>query len=118
MNIKRKILTIIISGLLIFTLTGCSHIVETTQEDVIVTIINSDYDSAWMQPVKIGKNTTYINHSAKYEIYVEYKGESYIVDDETIYEKFKDKIGETVIGTLKTNTYDNGRSYYYIIDLK
>lgn len=51
----------------------------------------------------------------EYYIIVEYNGIQYIVEDEILYEKYKDKIGEKVIGVMRNYIYDNGDRQYEII---
>ena len=103
---------------LMILLVGCAECIDTKYENVEVNIVNKHYRAMWMQPIRSGKVTTFITHPARYEIIIEYKGTEYTIDDSDTYDKYKDKVGKTVIGTLETRTYDDGTVKYDITQLK
>ena len=98
----KKIL--ILSVFILLLLTGCAKCINVEYENVEVVIVDEDYTPMWLQPVKYGL----ITHPARYEITVEYNGAKYTLDDEDTYEKYKNKIGQTVNGTMEVKTYDDG----------
>lgn len=112
------LLTLILIVTLCFVFTGCAQVIEINEERVEVQIVDSERHAAWIQPVRAGKVTTYIHHSARYEIMVEYNGNTYTVDDEDTYHKYKDSIGECIDAVLETQIYDNGKIHCSIIELK
>lgn len=112
------LLTLILIVTLCFVFTGCAKVIDIQEEIVEVKIVDSDRHAAWIQPIRAGKVTTYIHHSAKYEIMVEYNGNIYTVDNKDTYNKYKDSIGECIDAVLETQIYDNGKVHYSIIELK
>ena len=120
----RAILTaviIILSFVLISTLcvctTSCAKLIDTTYEEVEVTIIDSYHRAAYMTPMCVGKTITFQHHPARWYIYVTYNGEQYDISGSDTYHAYKNRIGETVMGTLKTNTYDDGSIYLDITEI-
>ena len=113
-----KKLHLIIIVCLVISLVGCAKLVSTEYENIEVNIVDTHYNGAWVQPISAGKVTTYVTHPAEYEVTVEYNGVSYTIDDENTYNRYKDKIGQTTIGTLEIRTYDNNEVKYNIIELK
>lgn len=104
--------------LLVFSLTSCASLISTETQKVDVLITYEDYSGAWLQPVWTGKMFTYIFHPAQYEITVKYDGIEYTLDNETYYNAYKDRVGDTVTGTFEIKTYDNGTIKYDIIALE
>jgi len=100
------------------TLVGCASVISVEYEDVSVTIVDEYHRGAWAQPVFIGKIITVVRHPATWQITVEYNGVEYTVSGSDTYNKYKDKIGQTVIGELETKTYDDGTKKYDIVSLK
>ena len=72
----------------------------------------------YMTPVFNGKTTTMITHPAVYRITVEYNGVEYTISGSDTYNKYKEKVGKTTIGTLEIRTYDDGTVKYDIIALE
>jgi hypothetical protein len=114
--IKKLYLIIIVC--LVISLVGCAKLVSTEYKNVEVCVVDTHYSGAWVQPIRAGKVTTYVTHPAEYEVTIEYNGTHYIIDDENTYNKYKDKVGQTTIGTLEIRTYDNNTVKYNIIELK
>lgn len=112
------LLTLVLIVTVCFVFTGCAKVIDIQEERVEVKIVDSDHTGAWIQPIRAGKVTTYIHHSAKYEIMVEYNGNIYTVDNKDTYNKYKDSIGECIDAVLETQIYDNGKVHYSIIELK
>ena len=113
----KKILSIMMIICLTITLVGCAKLVNTNHESVEVSIVDIHHRAAWLQPMRCGKVTTFITHPARYETIVEYKGIEYTINDSATYNKYKDKIGQTTIGTLEIRTYDDGTVKYDITGL-
>ena len=115
----KKILCLMFTILLVFSLTGCcANLVSTETKKVNVLITYEDYDGAWLQSIWTDKMFTYISHPARYEITVKYDDIEYILDDETYYNTYKDRVGDTITGTLEIKTYDDGTVKYDIIALE
>lgn len=114
----RKILYLALITLLVFSLTGCTNLISTETQKVDVLITYEDYSGAWLQPMWTGKMFTYIAHPAQYEITVKYDGIEYTLDNETYYDAYNNRIGDTITGTLEIKTYDDGTVKYDIIALE
>lgn len=116
MNKKILIFTSIITMMFLFI--GCAKCISKEYENVEVNIVDEYYKPMWLQPVKSGKITTFITHPAKYRITVEYNNIEYTINDNATYNKYKDKVGHTTIGTLEIRNYDDGSTRYNIISLE
>ena len=115
---KKKILVLLSIMIMMFSLIGCTKCINTEYESVEVSIVDEYYRKMWFQPVFTGKTSALITHPAQYNITVEYDGSEYTFDDSDTYDKYKDKVGQTVIGTLEIRTYDDGTQKYNIISLE
>jgi hypothetical protein len=114
----KKVFNIIIVLCLILTLNGCAKLTNTEYEDVEVTVVDSYYYPMWVQPIVVGKTTSLITHPAIYRITVEYDGKKFDFSGSEIYNKYEDKVGETVMGVLAIYTYDDGSTRRDITELK
>lgn len=103
---------------LIISLTSCAKLVNTEYENVEVNVVDIHHSAMWLQPIRAGKVTTFVTHPAEYDVTVEYNGVNYTIDDEDTYNRYKDKIGQTTIGTLEIRTYDDGTVKYDVTELK
>lgn len=118
-NMKKKILGLFLIIVMMFSLIGCAKLLSTTYEEVEVTITDEYYRSSYVTPVMAsGKVTTFISHPAIYRIIVEYNDVEYTISDRDTYKKYKDKIGQTTIGTLSIRIYDDGNIKYNITELE
>jgi hypothetical protein len=113
-----KKLHLIIILCLVISLVGCTKLISTEYKNVEVNVVDIHHSAMWLQPIKAGKATTFITHPAEYDVTVEYNGVSYTIDDEDTYNRYKDKVGQTTIGTLEIRTYDNNTVKHNIIELK
>jgi hypothetical protein len=114
----KKILSIMMIICLVSLLVGCAKLVSTEYENVEVNVVDIHHSAMWLQPIRAGKVTTFVTHPAEYEVIVEYNGVSYTIDDEDTYNRYKDKIGQTTVGTLEIHTYDDGTVKHDITELK
>lgn len=114
----RRVLILITVLIALLMLIGCAELVSEETKQVEVTITDAYHKGSWMQPVLAGKVTTFITHPAEYNIVVMHNNTSYTINDYDTYEKYKDCIGQTTTATLVTKTYDNGRVYIDITELK
>lgn len=104
-----KKITILILGLLVVSsLSGCSELVERTHINDYVTITDADYHHGYSTTELMG-NTIYDDTVyPEYIIDYEYNGTEDCVNDEDIYNKYRDKIGEKVPAVIRVDTYDDG----------
>ena len=115
----KKLLCIISTMLiLIFTLTGCAKCISTEMSTVQVKVTDEYYMPMYTTPIFNGKLTTVITHPAVYSITVEYDDVKYDISGSDTYDKYFDKVGEYVNGTLETKKYDDGTVRYNIVGLE
>ena len=113
----KRIIIFISVIILSLNLVGCAKCVNTEYENVDVIIVDEYYRGTWLQPVWTGKFTSFITHPVQYKITVNYNGVDYVINDSLTYEKYKDQIGQTVVGRLEIKTYDDGTVNYNILSL-
>ena len=118
MKLKNKIFALLLLTALITCLVGCAECISTECETVEVVIVDEYHRSAYTQPVYTGKTVILITHAARYEITVEYNGVKYTISGSDTYNKYKNMVGETAIGTLEIKTYDDGTVKYDIVSLE
>lgn len=120
MKLPIKILSMIaITTMLV----GCSNEVvkvDNITEQLRVVDLNYKEESTTTSAVLIGKIVRPItNHTpASYEVEFDYDGIKIKVDDETIYNKVKDKKYELVECQLSIEYYENGTYEIKILDIK
>lgn len=113
-----KILCLIASILLLAAAIGPKILTADTQLSTVqVEIVDQDeeHTSWWtiwylhgiFYPISWGNTIT-----------VEYEGQTYQLKGDDIYEKYKDKVGTHVAGTLKTTVYVDGSEHKEIVELQ
>ena len=112
----KSILIFMLIAVLV-TLTGCAKVISTEYNEVDVKITDIYYRAAYVTPLRVGKVTTFITHPAIYQIYVEYEGVEYTLSGSGIYNKYKNRIGQTVKGKLKIDIYDDNTIKYKSIGI-
>lgn len=117
LQIAYVLAVLILGFVVVINATGCSKVVDTTQEEVLVKVVDEYSRGSYMLPMKSGKVTTWMTYPAVHDITVEYEGVEYIINDEETYYKYKDQVGMIASGTLETRTYDDGTVKYDIIAL-
>ena len=112
---KRVLIFMLIAVLV--TLTGCAKIINTEYKEVDVKITDTYHRAAYVTPIRAGKVTSLITHPAVYRTYIKYEGIEYTLSGSSIYNKYKNKVGQTVKGKLKIDTYDDNTIRYDIIEI-
>lgn len=117
---KKIKLVFLIFIIMIFSLVGCAKLINTEYKNVEVKITNVYYEpshtiTVYNPALKMPMSQSY---PAIYEVTIEYNGIEYTFSDSDTYNKYKDKIGQTAVGTLEVRTYDDGTVRYDIIKLK
>lgn len=115
---KKRILVFSMFMIMILSLVGCAKLVSTEYKNVEVNIIDEYHKGMYITPVFNGKTITMITHPAVYRITVEYNGVEYTISGSDTYNKYKEKVGQTAIGTLEIRTYDDGTVKYDITELE
>lgn len=115
---KKVIVILLIATMSIFALCGCAKCISTEYENVEVNIVGEYHRGMYVTPLIVGKLITTQTHPAVYQINVEYNGIEYTINGSDTYNKYKDKVGNTVIGTLEIRTYDDGSVRYDIVSLE
>lgn len=114
MNNIRIVVAFVLCLLISISLIGCAKLVNTANETVDVTIVDEYYRDEYITYAYTGKVLIPINHSATYEITVEYNGIRYTIDDEDTYKKYRTMVGNVVNAVLEIRTYDDGTVKYDI----
>lgn len=104
---KRNVILLLLVIMILFV--GCSKVIQTQTITVLATITEIDYISDLILPVQCGQTTIYQTLPARYEITVEFGDIETTIDNEELYNKYKDKIGNFVMCDLITTHYDNGK---------
>ena len=118
MKLINRILAILLLTALLCCLVGCAECISTEYQDVEVVVVDEYYRAAWIQPVWTGKFMMTVTHPATYRITVQYNGVEYTVGGQETYNKYKDKIGQTVVGKVEIKTYDDGTVEYDLVSLE
>lgn len=116
---KRCIIVMLLVAIIF--LPGCEPLLKQSRVEtstVPVKVVNAYHQNSYSQPVFIGKVFTAVHHDAINEITVEYNEVKYVISGEATYEKYKNRIGDTVNGTLETKYYDDGCIINKIVDLE
>ena len=103
---------------IVFSLTGCAKFVSSEYRNVEVEITDEYHRNMYVTPIFNGKTTTTIIHPATYCITVEYNSIEYDISGRDTYEKYYDKVGQSITGVLEIRTYGNGTIKYEIVGLK
>lgn len=113
------VLAVLVLGLaVVINATGCSKVVDTKQEEVLVKVVDEYSRGSYMLPMQAGKVTTWVTYPATHRITVEYDGVEFTINGEETYYKYKDQVGMIASATLETRTYDDGTVKYDIIALE
>ena len=115
---KKTILMFLLIAVMMFSLVGCAKCISTEYENVEVNIVDKYYRAMYMTPMRVGKVTTIVTHPAVHRITVEYDGIEYTINGSDTYNRYKNKIGQSTIGTLEIRTYDDGSVRNDIISLE
>lgn len=113
----RKIIKLFLPTLILFLLAGCSKLISTEYKDVEVKIIDCYHRNSYTTIVCYGKRLIPRRHPAVNKVTVDYNGNQYVIKGKEVYYKYKDKIGETVTGTLEIENYEDGTKKFNIISL-
>lgn len=106
---KKIILTISLFMIMMFGLTGCAKLINTEYKNVEVSIVGK-----YHRPVRMVNKAV---QPALHRITVEYDGVQYNVVGNSTYNKYKNMVGQTAMGTLEIRTYDDGTVKYDIVEL-
>lgn len=117
---KKLYISLVTIVLFIFMLTGCAECINTETSTVKVKVTDEYYKAAYttMYYSPATKTMLPMSHPADYRIIIEYNGVEYNFYDSDTYEKYSDRIGEYVNGTLMTKTYNDGTVKYKIVSLE
>lgn len=103
---KITILALLVAMLLCFV--GCAKLINTETQEVDATVTDVYHRGAWVQMISNGKTMIPISHPAQYKVTFEYKNITLTVDDKTLYDYYKSKIGTTTKCDLIKEYYDDG----------
>lgn len=109
----KKIILLCLITFIIF-LTGCAKVIKTEEQNVKVKIVNVNHSPSRFYMV--GKVP--ITNPAKYEVKVKYEEKTYTFDNDYLYRKYKDKLGENIDAILTIYTYDDGKIEERITKIK
>ena len=117
----KKLLCIMSTMLiLVFALTGCAKCISVETSTVQVKVTNEYHRAAYTTMYYSPATKTMLpqSHPAVYRITVEYNGVEYDISGSDTYNKYFDKVGEYVNGTLQTKKYDDRTVRYDIVGLE
>lgn len=114
----KKLAIILISVMVLCSLVGCRKVVDTQEKEVEVEVTDAYYRAPHTTYSRVGKTYMSQVHPAEYRVYVEYDGAEYTISGQDVYEVYKELVGETAVGVLKTVTYDDGSTSSRIVELK
>ena len=119
-SLKKRILVFSMFMIMILSLVGCAKLVSTEYENVEVKITDVYYKPSYTTTTynDVLKMPMVQSHPAVYRITVEYNNIEYTISDSDTYNKYKDKVEQTVVGTLRIRTYDDGTVKYDITRLE
>lgn len=117
---KKRILAFLVFAIMILSLTGCAKLVSTEYENVEVKITDVYYKPSYTTTTyNVALKMPMVQaHPAVYRITIEYNGIEYTLSDSDTYNKYKDKVGQMVAGTLRIRTYDDGTVKHDITELE
>lgn len=117
---KKRILVFSMFMIMVLSLVGCAKLVSTEYENVEVKITDVYYKPSYttMTYNVALKMPMAQSHPAVYRVTIEYNGIEYTLSDSDTYNKYKDKVEQTVVGTLRIRTYDDGAVRYDITELE
>ena len=113
----RKIIKLFLPILILFLLAGCSRLISTEYKDVEVKIVDCYHRNSYTTFFCCGKSIIPIRHSEVNKVTVDYDDNQYVIEGKEVYYKYKDKIGETVMGVLEIKNYEDGTKRFDIISL-
>ena len=110
---------------ILILLTSCAELIKTELIDVDVVIDKVYHRDDYYDYVYVGDNMGpyyggFGNYRRRYNpevnwVRVRYENVYETINSKTLYEKYKNSVGQTIKGTLKINTYDNGEVYKSIL---
>ena len=118
MKLINRILALLLLTALLCCLVSCAECISTECKKVEVVVVDEYYRGPYTTFAYTGKTMIPVIHAATYKITVQYNGVEYAVGGKDTYNKYKDKVGQTTIGTLEIKTYDDGTVEYDIVSLE
>lgn len=116
MKICKKIIAICLIAIALLSFFGCSKVIEIKSEPVEAVVVDTIYQAPIFQPMRVGKVTTIRTIPAKYYVKVEYQNYKLTINNATLYNQYKDNIGESINCYLITKYYEDGTSKTYLSD--
>jgi hypothetical protein len=113
----RKIIKLFLPVLILCLLAGCSKLISTEYKDVEVKIIDCYHEDSYTTYVPYNKSFIPVVYFEVNKVTVSYNNNQYVIKGEEVYYKYKDKIGETVTGTLEIENYEDGTKKFNIVSL-
>lgn len=111
--------SIILSAIILsILLSGCAKCISTEQEEIEVVIADVYFRPSYSTRIKAGSTWTSMHHPAIYRTYIECEHGKFTISGSGTYRTFKDKVGQTAIGTLETKIYDDGDVKYRITSIR
>jgi hypothetical protein len=90
------------------SLIGCAKLIDTQEEIVEATIVDTRFYAGYYTSIKSGKVTVMQWHPARYYTTLEYNGISTDIFGSDLYSICHGKDGDTIQCSLITETYDDG----------
>lgn len=117
---KKVLYSITMIFIFVFSLVGCAKCISTETSTVQVKITDEYHRAAYttMHYNSATKTMMPQSHPAVYRITVEYNGIEYVISGRDTYDKYSNRVGEYINGTLQIKKYDDGTVRYDIVGLE
>lgn len=105
---RLRFVALLILIAVVVSLTGCAKLIDTQEELIEATIVDTYYKGAWIQMIPSGKTMIPISHPAKHEVILRYNEIQTTINNYDLYSICHGKNGTTIQCTLITKSYDDG----------
>ena len=105
---RLRLIALLILIAVVVSLTGCAKLIDTQEEVVEATIVNTRSYAGYYSYIKSGNSTIMQWHPARYYTILEYNGISTDIFGSDLYSICHGKNGTTIQCILITESYDDG----------
>ena len=114
---KTKIKSLVLLVLIIFSLSSCKK-PEIYFKSEEVLIVDAYHEDAWVEVRSDGERMKPVVHSEENYIVVKLDGKSYMLDGKAWYDRYFDRIGDTVTARIKYTDYGKNWIFRDVVALE